>query len=64
MTPHPDTATTSTSILEALKKMHGKRVLWFFLFLRKLSLTRENVCGGNKGNEKERRGFLFYFYNT
>lgn len=24
MTPHPDTASPSTSILDALKKMHGK----------------------------------------
>lgn len=27
MTPHPDTALPSTSILDALKKMHGKCVL-------------------------------------
>lgn len=26
MTPHPDTASPSTSILDALKKMHGKDV--------------------------------------
>lgn len=25
MTPHPDTALPSTSILDALKKMHGKK---------------------------------------
>lgn len=29
MTPHPDTALPSTSILDALKKMHGKFLLFY-----------------------------------
>ncbi|KAI9495924.1 hypothetical protein BDB00DRAFT_759236 [Zychaea mexicana] len=40
MTPHPDTATTSTSILEALKKMHDGH----YLNLPVLDDNR-NICG-------------------
>ncbi|KAI9247721.1 hypothetical protein BDA99DRAFT_446670 [Phascolomyces articulosus] len=40
MTPHPDTATTSTSILEALKKMHDGH----YLNLPVLDEDR-NICG-------------------